>query len=85
MKTIETTYIKADETIDTILLEIENRKIVVYVYYKNGYAYFFKTFDAIYKYVSGTDMSGWFAMCEDEPEVVDSVLKSLEKGTTNLV
>ena len=38
MKTIETTYIKADETIDTILLEIENRKIVVYVYYKNGYA-----------------------------------------------
>ena len=30
-------------------------------------------------------MSGWFAMCEDEPEVVDSVLKSLEKGTTNLV
>jgi hypothetical protein len=78
MKTIETTYIKADETIDTILLDLNCK--IVYVYYKNGYARFFKTFDAIHNYLNGTDIRGWFYMCEDKTEVVDSVLKALEKG-----
>lgn len=79
MKVIETTYIKADETIDTILLE---NKIVVYVYYKNGYAFFFHSLDALLQYLNGEDMSSWFTMTEDKTEMVDSMLEALEKGLT---
>ena len=80
MRVIETTYIKADETIDTILFE--NRKIVVYVYYKNGYAFFFDSLDALLQYLNGEDMSSWFTMTEDRGDKVDSILYSLENGLT---
>ena len=76
MKTIETTYIKADETVDTILFE--NRKIVVYVYYKNGYAFFFDSLDALLNYINGTDVN-WFTMIEDKGDAVDSILEALDK------
>lgn len=80
MKVIETTYIKGDETIDTILLE--NCKIVVYVYYKNGYAFFFDSLDALLNYINGTDVN-WLTMIEDEGNAVDSILETLEKGIAN--
>jgi hypothetical protein len=79
MKVIETTYIKADETIDTILLE---NKIVVYVYYKNGYAFFFDSLDALLNYINGTDVN-WLTMIEDDGNAVDSILEELEKGIVN--
>lgn len=80
MRVIETTYIKADETIDTILFE--NRKIVVYVYYKNGYAFFFDSLDALLNYINGTDVN-WLTMIEDKGDAVDSILEALEKGIAN--
>ena len=78
MKVIETTYIKADETIDTILLDLNCK--IVYVYYKNGYAFFFDSLDALLQYLNGEDMSSWFTMTEDKTEMVDSMLEALEKG-----
>ena len=80
MKLIETTYIKADETVETILFE--NRKIVVYVYYKNGYAFFFDSLDALLNYINGTDVN-WLTMIEDKGVAVDSILEALEKGIAN--
>ena len=80
MKLIETTYIKADETVETILFE--NRKIVVYVYYKNGYAFFFDSLDALLNYINGTDVN-WLTMIEDKGDAVDSILEALEKGIAN--
>ena len=75
MQYLDTTYIRPDETIDTILLDNET---IVYVHYKNGYASIIESLASLLNFLDGQIGARWMCVA-DEGDNVDKILQELEE------
>lgn len=75
MQYIDTTYITASESIDTILLDNET---LVYVHYKNGYASIIESLQFLLAFLDGDVNARWMCV-EDNEDAVDAVLQELSE------
>ena len=75
MQFLDTTYITASESIDTILLDNET---LVYVHYKHGYASIIESLQSLLAFLDGDVNARWMCV-EDNEEAVDAVLQELSE------
>lgn len=75
MQYLDTTYIRPDETIETILLDNET---IVYVHYKNGYASIIENLRFLLDFLGGDVNARWMCVA-DEGDNVDEILQELEE------
>jgi hypothetical protein len=72
MTTIDTTYIRADETVDTILMSDGQ---LIYVHHKNGYSSLFDSLASLLDFLNGDVTARWICV---ETDQLDSVLDELD-------
>ena len=75
MQYLDTTYITASESIDTVLLDNET---IVYVHYKHGYASIIENLQALLNFLNGDVNARWMCVADNE-DAVDSVLQELSE------